>query len=275
MIKANDLIDQVVYVYNLPAGYIWGEAGNTWTAAKQRASKREMTVKYGSKWIGYRVWDCSGLIMWAFAQCGIKGVYHGSNTQWAKFTNVKGKLKNGKPTDGHELRPGSGVFLCDENNSRHHVGLYIGNGKVIEARGTYYGVVMTDVSRWDEWAEWKDVDYEGAMPVAVKAILKRGDKGEDVLQLQHLLNLKMYNAGVEDGIFGKNTEAAVKLLQADYGLKVDGIVGKDTWAVLLADEPVKPETPGVQDAVDALEQMKVQLNSMIYNIDSIINRLKG
>lgn len=58
--------------------------------------------------------------------------------------------------------------------------------------------------------------------------IKRGSKGEAVKELQTLLD------GLEvDGIFGKLTEAAVKEYQKANGLKVDGIVGCDTWSRLL------------------------------------------
>ena len=36
-----------------------------------------------------------------------------------------------------------------------------------------------------------------------------------------------------DGIFGKNTESAVKNYQSKHGLNSDGIVGANTWKVLL------------------------------------------
>lgn len=57
-------------------------------------------------------------------------------------------------------------------------------------------------------------------------MLRRGARGDDVRELQRLLNL-----GV-DGIFGPNTEAAVRLVQAGHKLVIDGIVGPQTWAAL-------------------------------------------
>ena len=38
----------------------------------------------------------------------------------------------GKRTDGQPLKPGTAVFLT-KGSDRHHVGLYVGDGKVIEA----------------------------------------------------------------------------------------------------------------------------------------------
>jgi peptidoglycan hydrolase-like protein with peptidoglycan-binding domain len=40
-----------------------------------------------------------------------------------------------------------------------------------------------------------------------------------------------------DGKFGSATEAAVKAFQKDNGLKVDGIVGQETYAALESAEP--------------------------------------
>ena len=50
--------------------------------------------------------------------------------------------------------------------------------------------------------------------------------------MQERLNAKGFNAGSVDGIFGKNTRAAVIAFQNANGLAADGIVGKLTWAKL-------------------------------------------
>lgn len=62
--------------------------------------------------------------------------------------------------------------------------------------------------------------------------LQRGSRGQDVRTLQRILHL------FEDGIYGRLTEEKVKETQALAGLKVDGVCGPKTWAVLLpiADE---------------------------------------
>lgn len=61
--------------------------------------------------------------------------------------------------------------------------------------------------------------------------LKKGSKGDDVIALQHLLNVEGYKLTI-DGDFGAKTETAVKLFQKAHGLEDDGIVGNKTWAAL-------------------------------------------
>ena len=58
-----------------------------------------------------------------------------------------------------------------------------------------------------------------------------GSQGSDVKKLQELLNKNGYNLSA-DGIFGANTQAAVKDYQKKNNLSVDGIVGNNTWGAL-------------------------------------------
>ena len=57
-------------------------------------------------------------------------------------------------------------------------------------------------------------------------------EGDDVRELQNILNQNGYDIS-EDGIFGSETNSAVKDYQKKNGLGVDGIVGPKTWALLL------------------------------------------
>ncbi|NES04852.1 MAG: peptidoglycan-binding protein [Okeania sp. SIO2F4] len=61
----------------------------------------------------------------------------------------------------------------------------------------------------------------------------RGSSSYDVESLQITLNEMGYSL-VVDGIFGSNTEAAVKGFQKNSRLEVDGIVGQNTWYVLMS-----------------------------------------
>lgn len=65
-----------------------------------------------------------------------------------------------------------------------------------------------------------------------KSYLAKGDSGDDVKTLQTMLNACGYNCGTVDGDFGSKTDAAVRALQSDTELSVDGMYGVKTKAVL-------------------------------------------
>ena len=59
-------------------GYIPATAGILWTKGRQNATQNAMAKKYGSKWIGHMVADCSGAFVYAYRQYNAN-IYHGSN----------------------------------------------------------------------------------------------------------------------------------------------------------------------------------------------------
>lgn len=72
-----------------------------------------------------------------------------------------------------------------------------------------------------------------------RSMLHEGDRGAEVVALQALLADQGYapaeskrKKGGWDGVFGPNTTDAVKQLQADNQLDVDGKVGRQTWCAL-------------------------------------------
>ena len=73
-----------------------------------------------------------------------------------------------------------------------------------------------------------------------------GSTGSAVNKLQTILNEHGYDLAV-DGIFGAKTRAAVRDYQKKNGLKLDGIVGKETWGSLLA----QPSYSGVSAGATA------------------------
>lgn len=255
MIPAKDLIDTFYIPLNEHGGYIWGSYGQTWTQKKQDSATRPMTVKYGQKWVGHRVWDCSGMFYWAYKQFG-ESIYHGSNTIWKKYCSSKGELKNGARADGQPIKPGTAVFLYRKSdNCRHHIGLYIGGGECIEAKGTINGVVKSKLSHWDEWGELSAVDYSGVEGDHIMQILRKGAKGEAVKALQEMLAQCGYGyiVGAPDGVYGAKTETAVKAFQTDNGLDPDGVVGPRTQELLAMKcaAPTKEELPEDDDEYEA------------------------
>ena len=159
VVNASDVIAKFKYALNNDYGYIYGTAGEKWTAEKQKKATRETTKKYGSRWIGHYVADCSGLFHWAYAKLG-SYMYHGSNTMYKSYCSAKGQLKAGKRTDGKALKPGTAVFTGTEND-HGHVGLYIGDGYVIEAASTQSGVIKSKAnnSKWTYWGELVHTKY--------------------------------------------------------------------------------------------------------------------
>ncbi len=71
----------------------------------------------------------------------------------------------------------------------------------------------------------------GEAPAAGGDMLRRGDRGEAVKDLQRALTAAGYPA-VQDGAFGPATAAAVERFQADHGLGVDGVAGPATFEAL-------------------------------------------
>jgi hypothetical protein len=64
-------------------------------------------------------------------------------------------------------------------------------------------------------------------------VLNKGDRGEHVELLQRELARRGFLSSTVDGIFGSNTEAAVRAFQSSRRLTADGVVGEKTWTALL------------------------------------------
>lgn len=263
MIKASELIALFWVAINEIWGYIWGTAGKQWTQALQnqkinymvknfgsdwktdseaKKNKYYYSALYGAKWIGHMVADCSGLFAWAFAKLG-GAIAHGSNSIWDRYCTSKGKLAGGKRTDGMELRPGTAVFVNKSGSDRTHIGLYVGDGTVIEAASAQKGVITSAITdkKWAEWGELKNVEYDGTPLPDVKPVLKKGDQGRYVTLAQTELIQKGYSCGSygADGKFGSATEAAVKEFQTDHQINPTGIINQETWEAL---DSVTPTT---------------------------------
>ncbi len=63
-------------------------------------------------------------------------------------------------------------------------------------------------------------------------VLRRGSRASAVIYLQRLLLSYLYPITSLDGVFGAETERAVKAFQTENGLTADGIVGSATWRAL-------------------------------------------
>lgn len=67
---------------------------------------------------------------------------------------------------------------------------------------------------------------------SITTLSKYSSRGNEVRQIQTRLKELGYNPGTIDGIYGTNTQNAVKAFQRDKGLSVDGIAGPKTLKAL-------------------------------------------
>lgn len=122
-----------------------------------------------------------------------------------------------------------------------HVGYYVGNGEVVEERGFAYGCVKTKLKdrKWLHWYKFPCIAYDNSepiIPISYKLgdrLLKKGDEGADVKELQEKLNSVLHLDLVVDGDFGNKTTEAVKLLQQKLKITVDGKYGNKTHAAFM------------------------------------------
>jgi peptidoglycan hydrolase-like protein with peptidoglycan-binding domain len=91
---------------------------------------------------------------------------------------------------------------------------------------------------------WRNIDNADLS----EPVLKNGSTGLPVRRLQSRMSAFQsqpdggfpYATGGVDGRFGSKTEAAVKVLQQQRGITVDGVVGHQTWQIVdsLENEPL-------------------------------------
>ncbi|MBQ8202213.1 MAG: peptidoglycan-binding protein [Clostridia bacterium] len=183
--------------------------------------------------------DCSGMFVRAYRLQGAR-IYHGSNTIWRNYLSSKGRIRS-----LDDLRPGMAVFkwkaetpakFDDDEGDFCHIGLVTSVSPLRIVHASTQGMQVradTKLGKWKYWGVLTQVNMEDASPCATlpTAILRRGDRGSDVKELQRNLRSLGYDLEI-DGIFGPMTECCVRSFQGTHGLAQDGIVGPMTWAAL-------------------------------------------
>ena len=129
---------------------------------------------------------------------------------------------------------------------------YLGAGDILVTRSKGHTAVVLSNGKY----------YDGSADEPERAlgdrILRDGDYGADVIELQTRLKAVGYDPGEIDGEFGPNTESAVKALQTAAGITVDGEFGPDSLAALVkmegTDDPDEPAgAPGDEPAGPSVE----------------------
>ena len=179
-----------------------------------------------------RCYDCRGFTDWCIARIGFDLYGDTCSAQWNHKDNWKdkGEIAN-MPKD----------TLCClfvyKGGKWTHTGLGY-NAETVEcSSGVQYN--SKRASKWTHWAIPAGLDGDTPIPPTPpqpekKPTLRKGSTGEYVVLAQTELLNKGYDIGKSgvDGKFGSATEKAVKEFQKDNGLKVDGIIGEQTWNAL-------------------------------------------
>ena len=289
LIPARELVNTALQAYAEKWGYIWGKAGQVWTQAQQDKATRDMTVRYGQRWVGKKVADCSGLFVWAYKQHGMT-IYHGSNTIWNKHIVEETKAALAGVV---KVRRGAAVFQ-NVDGKRTHIGWYQGGGMVVEERGTQSGCILSPLATWDEVGELKELGYSGEIYETFEIVpldtLQKGSKGELVKYLQTVLAEQGYDIGKDkdgkpliDGIFGSSVLSAVRAFQHDHGLTPDGKVGQKTWKIIKSlvqdDEPDddedEPEDVQVEDDPPADAWDSMTLEQKVEDLNQRLRAVEG
>ena len=136
-------------------GYVFSAVGQTLTDSLITSFKRSFVEKNKGidKWKGYRVYDCSGFVMWGLQQVGHD--FQGRRPTAALFSTPMYSTAISKA----ELQPGDLVSTAS------HIAVYIGDGRVVESasvsKGVVYGVLG---NRFTRFSRFKGID--DALPVS-------------------------------------------------------------------------------------------------------------
>ena len=156
-----DLVEWAKQAQSHGWGYVWGSYGEVLTQKTLNSKAKQYPDEVGSKtdfikthWLGRRTADCIGLIKgygWLNTQTGT--IEYGTNgmpdigadTMFENATE-KGTIDTLPETPG--------LALWHEG----HIGIYIGDGKVIHAANTHVGVIISDVSA-SGFTHWLKIPY--------------------------------------------------------------------------------------------------------------------
>lgn len=247
MISLNNyqFVDELLSIANNKKTlYVMGCFGAPMTAANKiryknnhdynRKSTRSSMIKSSSAdTFGF---DCVGLIkgvLWGW-NGNEKDIYGGARYASNGVPDINADTMiakcKGVSTDFTSVEIGEAVWIPG------HIGVYIGDGKVVECSPQWRnGVQITSKRKWQKHGKLPYISYsekgEDIVTVALN-VLKSGSRGEQVKALQRLLIGLGYDLKA-DGVFGTITDRTVRTYQRKNGLSADGIVGEKTWRKLL------------------------------------------
>lgn len=257
-------------ISKLGSAYMFGYTGIVTEEAIQRKANqypRMYTITYIIKCrknIGRWATDCSGLIDIFL------GVDLSSSGYYARA------LKKGPISTIPKNIPGLLVFKTDTTGDIYHVGVCVGDGTVVEAKGIDYGVVRTTLANagWDLWAYCHLISYDG--PQEDTDVIQKGSEGEVVKAWQRGLlklgfALPVYG---DDGDFGSETTAATIEFQTAQGLEANGIVNDICWGKMaLALMAIPADTSALENQIGDLKLQLVTSQEVLDRLNDKYDEL--
>lgn len=156
-----DLVAYAEQAFNTGWGYVWGTYGDVLTESLFSSKLEQYPDGVGnyesfirSSWLGGRTTDCVGLIKgYGWLNPNTLEIEYGTNDMpdISADSMYKNAVVSGTVDTMPDV-PGLAVWKSG------HIGIYVGNGKVIEAMGTKYGVVRTNLSE-RSWTTWLEIPY--------------------------------------------------------------------------------------------------------------------
>ena len=159
--NAADLVTYAINAYESGWGYVWGTFGSVLTEGLFQAKLEQYPDSVGNyeefisnNWVGKRTTDCCGLIKgYGWLDPETMSINYGTNGMPDLGANqMYYNASESGTIDTIPEIPGLAVWHDG------HIGVYIGNGYVIEAMGTKYGVVKTQLEGRG-WTHWLKVEY--------------------------------------------------------------------------------------------------------------------
>ena len=163
--NADDLVQYALHAYQEHWGYVWGTFGLVLTESLFEAKLAQYPDALAGNadfirqtWVGGRTTDCVGLIKgygWLDAETE-EIVYNTNGMPDISANEMYHSATASGPIDTIPETPGLAVWHDG------HIGVYIGNGEVVEAMGTRYGVVKTKLegARWTHWLKIPYISYD-------------------------------------------------------------------------------------------------------------------
>lgn len=235
----NDVIAEFRRIYNNHSAYLWGASGQIIgkttvdeiiacekTSNDPKVNARRVLVFIGALIEkGYdldkaQFFDCSGLVIYVLEKYGL---YIGDNTANGLYDlGTKITVANAKAGD---------LAFKGTPNRKDHVGIVIGDGRVIECAGRDKGVIISSLADWDyacHYTWFDDLKISRKLKVQKDPLT-----GADVVNVQKALCSHGFSCAC-NGSFTLNTATAVERFQKAARLSVIsyGVVAKKTAEAL-------------------------------------------